>query len=447
LLPWPLALLVALIAVSFPAQSVIEPENTGPVKVAVRRSADGKWELLRDGKPYFVKGAGGDFSRSVLVANGGNSIRLWGVNADTPRELEEDARQGVTVMLGYWVGHKADGFKADDPATVKRQLEEFKQVVQTYKDHPAVLVWGIGNEMETRNDTPALWESIEDLAKAAHELDPNHPTMTVIAEVGGNKVANIHKYCPDIDIVGINSYAGGSDVGDRYLKQTPARMTAKPYMITEFGPPGQWEYWNKTTFKALNEMTSTEKATWYSNTYQKTVLGHPGECLGSYAFYWGNKVEATITWYGMSLPDGSRLAALDTMQELWSGTTPKAACPIIKKLTINGPNEVTAGDTLEASVEASDPQGDKLTYQWVIYRELSSYKIQEDGVKAGEAIPGVIEQNDQPRVSLKLNAMSGVYRVYCYGRNEHHAAAAGSLPVLIKAGQKPSLKAPLAKLP
>ena len=445
--PWLLALSVALVAIRCPAQSTIKPEGHGPVKVALRQTADGKWELLRGGKPYFVKGAGGDYSRQVLVANGGNSIRLWGVDADTPRELDEDAQQGVTVMLGYWVGHKADGFKADDPATVKRQLEEFRQIVRTYKDHPAVLVWGIGNEMETRNDTPALWESIEDLAKAAHELDPNHPTMTVIAEVGGNKVANIHKYCPDIDIVGINSYAGGQDVGDRYLKQAPAGMTAKPYILTEFGPPGQWEYWNKTAFKALNEMTSTEKADWYSKTYQKTVLGHPGECLGSYAFYWGNKVEATITWYGMSLPDGSKLAASDTMQELWSGKAPKVVCPIINKLTLSGPNEVNAGDSLEASVDASDPQGEKLTYEWVMYRELSSYKIQEEGADAGEAIAGAIEQNGKPRVSVKIPATNGVYRIYCYVRNEHHAAATGSLPVLIKGGQDSSFKAPLAKLP
>ena len=180
-----------------------------PIKVEVHKTTDGKWELLRDGKPYLIKGAGGDYSREVLVEDGGNSIRLWGVDANTRKELDEDDKQGVTVALGYWVGHKADGFKADDPATVKQQLEDFKQVVRTYRDYPAVLVWGIGNEMERENDTPELWASVEDLAKAAHELDPNHPTMTVIAEVGGNKVANIPESCPDMNIVGINSYAGG----------------------------------------------------------------------------------------------------------------------------------------------------------------------------------------------------------------------------------------------
>ena len=123
-----------------------------PVKVEVRKTADGKWELLRGGKPYLVKGVGGDYSREVLkvlVADGGNSIRLWGVDANTRKDVDEAGKQGLTVVLGYWVGHKADGFKADDPATVKQQLEEFKQVVQTYRNDPAVLVWGIGNEMET----------------------------------------------------------------------------------------------------------------------------------------------------------------------------------------------------------------------------------------------------------------------------------------------------------
>jgi len=417
-----------------------------PVKVEVHKTADGKWELLRGGKPYFIKGGGGDYSRAVLVADGGNSIRLWGVDADTRKKLDEAQKLGVTVALGYWVGHKTDGFDADDPATVKRQLEDFKQVVRTYRNDPAVLVWGIGNEMENGNDTPELWASIEDLAKAAHELDPNHPTMTVIAEVGGSKVANLHKYCPDIDIVGINSYAGGPNVGDRYLKQVPPG-TAKPYVITEFGPPGQWEYWSRTSFNALNELLSSDKATWYSNTYQKTVLGHPGECLGSYAFLWGNKVEATITWYGIFLPDGSKLAAADMMQELWAGQAPKYLCPVIKKLAVNGTNVVNAGDLVKASVDASDPQGDKLKYEWVMHRELGTYNIQEAGASGGKAFTDAIEKNDEPQVSVKMPEVNGVYRIYCYVRDEHGAAAVGNLPVLVKNGQEPPFVAPVAKLP
>ena len=70
-----------------------------------------------------------------------------------------------------------------------------------------------------------------------HQLDPNHPTMTVVAEIGGNKVRNIHKYCPDIDMIGINSYGGGPSLAERYREAGGS----KPFVVTEFGPPGAWE--------------------------------------------------------------------------------------------------------------------------------------------------------------------------------------------------------------
>jgi len=126
---------------------------------------------------------------------------------------------------------------------------------------------------------------------------------------------------------------------------------------------------------------------------------------------------------------------VDTMQEFWTGKAPKYLCPVIKKLAINGSNEVSPGDTVKAGVDASDPQGDKLKYEWVMYRELGTYKIQEPGAGAGQAFAGAIGQNGEPQVSVKMPDMNGVYRVYCFVRNEHGAAAAGSLPVLVKGGQ------------
>jgi hypothetical protein len=45
--------------------------------------ADGKWQLLRDGKPYLIKGAGGGASRELLRDIGGNSIRTWSTTIST----------------------------------------------------------------------------------------------------------------------------------------------------------------------------------------------------------------------------------------------------------------------------------------------------------------------------------------------------------------------------
>ena len=40
------------------------------------------------------------------------------------------------------------------------------------------------------------------------EIDPNHPIMTVTAGIDPAEVNMIKNYCPEIDILGINTYGG-----------------------------------------------------------------------------------------------------------------------------------------------------------------------------------------------------------------------------------------------
>src|SRR6516165_3768849 len=172
-----------------------------------------------------------------------------------------------------------------------------------------------------KGDNAAIWSAINNLAAMVKKIDPNHPTMTVVAEIGGDRVKNVHRLCPEIDVVGINSYGGAATLPERYKKAGGS----KPYLLTEFGPAGSWE--TKKGRLGVQEPTSTAKAKAYRETYEKAVVGAKGTCLGSYAFLWGNKQEATATWFGMLLPGGKRLAAADTMQEMWTGKPPSNRCP------------------------------------------------------------------------------------------------------------------------
>ena len=368
-------LLVLLSVAIGTAETSWGADSAGPVRVQIVRNGH-KWQLVRDGKPYLIKGAGGGGSKSVLAECGGNSFRTWAVGAETQRELDEAQRLGLTVTVGCWLGHKEHGFHYDDPQAVRKQFADVQRAVQKYKDHPAVILWGLGNEMENNNDTPALWKAIQDLAKMVHEIDPNHPTMTVVAEIGGDKVKNIHQYCPDIDVIGINAYGGGPSLAERYLKAGGT----KPFVITEFGPPGTWEI-PMTPFGAAPEKTSTQKAKFYRDTYTRSVLGAPDLCLGSYAFTWGSKIEATATWYGMFLPDHAKLAAVDTLQELWSGKAPAHPCPVMQKLVLEGKDQVARGDTIQARVEASDPTGDPIKLEWALFREQANYNVEGTGAR------------------------------------------------------------------
>jgi beta-galactosidase/beta-glucuronidase len=224
---------------------------------------DHRWQLLVAGKPFIVKGAGGDASKAMLAEMGGNSFRTWGAD-NLDKQLSEAQGKGLRVTVGIWLGHKEHGFRYDDPNQVTKQFNDAKAVIQKYKDNPAVLMWALGNEMEgyDKGDDPNVWMAIEDLAHMAHQVDPNHPTMSVIAEIGGNRVAAINKMCPSLDIVGINSYAGAPSLYSRYLKQGGT----KPYILTEFGPPGAWEC-ASTPWQRPIEPSSTAKESSYELAY------------------------------------------------------------------------------------------------------------------------------------------------------------------------------------
>jgi hypothetical protein len=65
-------------------------------------------------------------------------------------------------------------------------------------------------------------------------------------------------------------------------------------VITEFGPAGRRET-KPTSSSVPLEPTSTEKARSYRDVHVKDVARSGGLCLGSYAFTWGYKQEATAT--------------------------------------------------------------------------------------------------------------------------------------------------------
>ncbi|MDP5076140.1 MAG: hypothetical protein NWP82_06630, partial [Flavobacteriales bacterium] len=79
--------------------------SVGAIPVTVIQEETGAWRLLRNGKPYDVRGAGGNVQLDKLVEIGGNSIRTW--STDNAQEILDEAySKGLTVMLGLWVQHE-----------------------------------------------------------------------------------------------------------------------------------------------------------------------------------------------------------------------------------------------------------------------------------------------------------------------------------------------------
>jgi hypothetical protein len=404
------------------------------IPVELRQTDDG-WQLLRGGERYLIRGAGGTHSMQQLADAGANSIRTWAAD-DIDEILDEAHSLGLSVTVGIWLGHERHGFDYNDPTQVAEQLEKARQTVLRYKDHPALLLWGIGNEMEgfDSGDDPAIWTAVNDVAAMVKEFDPAHPTMTVTAEIGGGRIESLHKHSPAIDIHGINSYGGAPSLATRFREGG----ATKPYILTEFGPPGAWEV-PKTEWGAAYEATSTQKASLYRQHYERAVIEQQGLALGSYAFTWGFKMEATATWFGMFLSDGSRLGAVDVMTELWSGSPSADLAPTVEPLTIDVSAKLNRGAKLRVSAKITDPEGGMTTARWVLRPESNEYAPGGDFRPNLPDIEGAIIEGNSSGALLRMPSEPGPYRLFLYVYDEAGNAATANLPLLVKGEVRPRM--------
>jgi len=415
-----LSLLVSMIPLSAPFG---QSNGAIPVKVVKQGS---QWQLLRAGKPFEIKGVGGTGRMDLLFENGGNAMRTWGTDR-AGFELDAVHQRGGALMLGIWLGHKSYFDYANKEQTAK-QAAMVRGEVQKFKDHPGLLMWGLGNEMEINNDTPELWSHIEELCKIVKSIDPNHPTVTVVADITDQKIANINKYCPSLDILGINSYGGLISLPDRLKKAGWTR----PYVITEFGPTGPWEN-PKSEWNAALEPNSSVKAAKYAADYDKSIAGQKGWCLGSFAFLWGDKQEETPTWFGMFLPTGEKTEAVDVIRQRWTGKPSANLSPRIlsEKCSVSRKDAV-AGGSADIEVQASDPEGDALQY-WYEMRWETGYKTYAgENEQKPDVVPGYDWKQLGPKTTMKLPSRPGAYRIYLKVTDGKGSAATVNWPFRIR---------------
>src|SRR5690606_28652272 len=104
----------------------IEPRVVAHHAIPVTlKNTDGRYQIYREGKPYFIRGAGGSSKIPMLAAAGGNSLRTWGTD-NAQAILDEAHQHGLTVMLGLRLGHERHGFDYNDEAAVQAQKEDVR---------------------------------------------------------------------------------------------------------------------------------------------------------------------------------------------------------------------------------------------------------------------------------------------------------------------------------
>lgn len=395
------------------------------------------YQLLRHGQPYFIKGAGGVSHFDELKACGGNSIRVWD-DIDAGRILDEAQALGLTVMLGLWVEREIEGFDYDDQEAVARQHERIRKTILKYRNHPALLLWCVGNEWAQEAKNFKVYDEVNRLSTLVHQLDPNHPVSTVISPDSERAIWLVSKRCTDVDILGVNSYALTEKLDEFFQKGG----WTKPYLISEYGAQAYWET-TASTWGAPDEPDSRSKVAFVKPFYQRYIGAKLPNCFGAYIFYWGHKQEETHTWFSLFDEQGRQTPLVALMQELWSDTKPSNLAPVVDGLLIDGQrilnrSYASASAMHQAEIRVHDPEGDSLTFSWEI-KPHAQPGADFVGVPR-PALQGLLERSDTKKVQFHLPEKPGAYRLFInvYDTHRHVSTANFSFEVAGKSSTEPT---------
>lgn len=399
--------------------------------VQITTSANGSVQLLRNGTPYLLKGVGGFANPAVAAACGANSIRTWGTE-NAQANLDTAHAHGLTATLGIWLPHDAN---YNDAAFRSAWRTTVNNLANTYKNHPALLFWALGNELNIPANYTGTWTLLQELAAIIKSIDPNHPVMTVLAGAPSGVLSTLASTCPSIDLVGFNVYAG--------LDGVPSAVAAapawtKPYLITEWGPNGHWESANTPWGRPI-ESHSAAKASLYSTRAALIDSWRP-RCLGSYVFFWDQKQERTPTWYSMFLEkrplsgvNGEACPTVDAMAQAWSGSVPGNRAPVFVSATLNGTAapgywQAAPGKVETIAISATDPDGNSLTVIPEVLKEPS----QLGDLGSWEGRPEALGDNARASGHLITLVMppAGQYRLFATILDGQGKAATWNMPLL-----------------
>jgi exo-beta-1,3-glucanase (GH17 family) len=401
-----------------------------PVNVEIVSTEEG-FQLQRGGEPYVIKGAGmGLNDIANFAAHGGNSIRNWSTrneSYDTQDLLDVAHANGVTVALCLTMQAERWGFDYNDEDAVAEQLEVFRAEVLKYRNHPALLAWIIGNELNHGYTNSKVYDAVNDVASMIHELDPNHPTTTTIAGLDQQAVQDIAARAPNLDFVSFQVYGQLFEL----LNWIEERSFEQPFMVTEWGAIGHWEV-EKTVWGAPIEATSTQKADVFMRGQQQVLDTLDGQMIGSYAFLWGQKQERTPTWFGMFTAAGEETEVVDVMHFLWRGEWPEQRSPQVRSLSLNGMDAradvtVKSGEQIDGFVDVVDPDGDSMAFRWELRPESEATQEGGDYEEQIANLEGLIDTTAGARVAITAPD-PGAYRLFVYVRDGTGRAAHANIP-------------------
>ncbi|WP_199034433.1 discoidin domain-containing protein [Glycomyces salinus] len=384
----------------------------------------GDWQLTVDGEPFTVKGLtwGPPASEAEqhmpdLDSMGVNTVRTWGTDASTLPLLDAAADHDIKVMLGFWLlpgGGPGSGgcidYTGDDDYKTGT-LNDIVSWVETYRDHPAVLMWNVGNESvlglqncyggaELEAQRNAYTSFVNDVAVAIHGVDADHPVTSTDAWTGAWPYYQAN--APDLDLLAVNAYDDVCGVEQAWIEGG----YDLPYVITETGPSGEWEVPDDAN-GVPDEPTDLEKAEGYTRAWE-CITGHEGVALGATMFHYGTEGDFGGVWFNLT-PGGNKRLSYYAVAEAYGAAPPSNTPPVISSMDVQADGGVPGGDEFTIDVDASDPDGDDIEYVVMLN---SKYVNDSGGLATAD-----YTVNGDGTITVTAPELLGVWKVYVWAED------------------------------
>jgi beta-glucuronidase len=154
----------------------------------------------------------------------------------SPRFQEMADRAGLLIWSEVPVYRMNTGYLF--ASTRRAAVAEVRRNILDNENHPSVIIWSIGNELNDRVPT-RVRRYISEAARTAKAIDPTRPVGMAIE---GHPLAGCRPGYGPLDVIGINDYFGWYDgeVANRddlspYLDQMRICHPTKALLVTEFG--------------------------------------------------------------------------------------------------------------------------------------------------------------------------------------------------------------------
>ena len=418
------------------------------------KKIDNRWSLLVDGKPFAVKGATFGYDKDLdnydqyfeeLNFLGVNTIRTWATAENTESLLDAAEKYHLKVMVGIWMRHGRPGMEDDDSFDYLKDEEGKKamyknaiEAVQKYKNHPAVLTWGIGNEVylntATDEEKEAYSNFLERICKEIKTIDQNHPITSVEAWTFG--LDWWQKYVPSIDIYGLNCYGAGAHFLSAELEK---RRIDKPYIITEFGVTGEWDIQQEKNGVKV-EPTDQEKYKAIVEGYNEWIKPK-SDCLGVYVFHYASGNSFAAPWLfthynGMTRPQ------YWAIREAYTKEKPLNNVPIINFFQLPE-TKVQSEVWIPVQLEANDQEKENLDIRFYYNQRTGSRKRRD------QILPLAYRGNIMDGFEIQLPKEDGGIKVYVHAKDSYNNVGIASTSILVsdkEASQKKYL-VPKVQLP